>query len=55
MRAGWSLHNDQRPEIGLGMLMAAANFDPKKIDARYARLKGADESFLASLPEFRGY
>ena len=28
---------------------------PKKIDARYARLKGADESFLASLPEFRGY
>jgi hypothetical protein len=28
---------------------------PKKIDDHYARLKGAGENFLASLPQFRGY
>lgn len=28
---------------------------PKRIDERYARLKGADDSFLASLPNFLPY
>ena len=28
---------------------------PKKIDSNYARLKGADDRYLASLPVFRGY